>query len=261
MVGSFWRGGAYAVSAACTVFFIGQAFVPLPTYDHRIAAPTLHHPAAHGVVGLERSKQHGTNTFSLVPLMGFTALVICAQRSRTACRSLQSCKTLYFRRGLLVYPPRHQKNLRNRAYNIYMKNEYKKVIRKVTRYGYELQRGEINPGSLEEVMKEMKGLLDMGFRALDEACVQGVINRIEAAEEKDRVCKLLAESCMGRKYIERPEDPFIPAFKLIGYEIPECNLVREPRPWQLPGWKSPWMLKREYDRWQRKKREEQSAEA
>ena len=28
-----------------------------------------------------------------------------------------------------------------------------------------------------------------------------------------------------------------------GYDLPECNLVREPRPWQLPGWKSPWMLK------------------
>ena len=31
----------------------------------------------------------------------------------------------------------------------------------------------------------------------------------------------------------------------IGYTLPECNLMREPRPWQLPGWKSPWMLKRE----------------
>ena len=35
------------------------------------------------------------------------------------------------------------------------------------------------------------------------------------------------------------------ASQAIGYTLPECTMIREPRPWQLPGWKSPWMLKRD----------------
>ena len=37
---------------------------------------------------------------------------------------------------------------------------------------------------------------------------------------------------------------FFDVAQLLGYKIPGCTHLREPRPWQLPGWKSPWMLKR-----------------
>lgn len=161
----------------------------------------------------------------------------------------------------MIYPPRAQKNMRNRAYNIFIKNNYKRAARQVNRYARQLIEGKENTGSLEKVMGEVSPKLDKAFKAIDMACVQGVINRIEAAEVKDSMCNLLATGCINRNYIEKPEDPFIPAFKLIGYEVPECNMVREPRPWQLPGWKSPWMLKKEYDRWQRQKREEEKAAA
>lgn len=258
MVGSSWIGGTYAVLVACTIFFIGQAFVaPSPVFGQKIAAPTLRDPAVHGVAALERLEHRGTNTLSFVPLVVLTALML---RSRTACRgSLRGCETLYFRRGLLVYPPRHQKNLRNRAYNLIMKAKYKRFVRLARRAGKELEGGDWTPGSLEKAMEKLKGKMDLACEAIDEACVQGVINRIDAAEQKDIMCRQILKGCIKVGYVERSKDPFIPAFKVLGYEVPECTMVREPRPWQLPGWKSPWMLKREYDRWQRKKREEQAA--
>jgi len=255
-----------SVFAACTIFLIGrslerEAFVPLSFSGNRIAASTVHSPAVHGAIGLDRLEQRHTTTFSFVPLVLLTALALRAQRTRTVRRSLVGCETLYFRRGLLIYPPRAQKNMRNRAYNIFMKNAYKRAARNVVRYARLLIAKEQDPGSLEKVMEQIKTRLDTAFELTDRACVQGVINRIEAAEVKDRMCNLLADGCIKQGYIEEPKDPFIPAFKLIGYEVPECNMVREPRPWQLPGWKSPWMLKREYDRWQRQKREEEKAAA
>jgi len=136
-----------------------------------------------------------------------------------------------------------------------MRNAYKQACRKAARFGRELYRGEWEPGSLQDVMTKIKGPLDNAFAKVDKACVQGVINRIEAAENKDRVCRIILEGCQRRGYIKN-RDPYTPAFQKLGYEVPECNFVREPRPWQLPGWKSPWMLKKEYDRWLRKKRKE-----
>jgi len=258
MVGSSWIGWTYAVLVACTIFSVGHAFVaPSPVFGQKIAVPTLRDPAVRGVTALERLERRGTNTLSFVPLAVLAALVL---RSRTACRSsLRGCETLYFRRGLLVYPPRHQKNLRNRAYNLIMKAKFKRFVRLARRKGKEIEGGDWKPGSLKKAMKQLKVRMDQACETIDEACVQGVINRIAAAEVKDTMCKSILKGCIKAGYVEKPTDPFMPAFKALGYEIPECTLVREPRPWQLPGWKSPWMLKREYDRWQRKKREEQAA--
>ncbi|CAE7470670.1 rpsT, partial [Symbiodinium necroappetens] len=110
---------------------------------------------------------------------------------------------------------------------------------------------------------------------IDEVTVQGVLHRNTAAKRKDRsstyafrkrlvtVCAMLADmeslfrgilrACIKKDLLpERSdEDRFTPAYKLIGYTLPECNFVREPRPWQLPGWKSPWMLKWEWEKWRK----------
>merc|ERR1712113_703513 len=118
----------------------------------------------------------------------------------------------------------------------------KRAGRFVKRYARELYAGERNPENMGAVMEEMK------------ACVQGVIKTKEAAEWKENICVQLMKACIKRELIERPKDPFLPAFKVLGYEVPACHLVREPRPWQLPGWKSPWVLKREYDAYQRRTR-------
>mmetsp|Transcript_138743 Transcript_138743/g.386907 ORF Transcript_138743/g.386907 Transcript_138743/m.386907 type:complete len:158 (-) Transcript_138743:154-627(-) len=157
-----------------------------------------------------------------------------------------------------MYRDRARREIRNRAYNIFMKNKYKKAMKKVLRYTVELEFGDLQPDSFEAVMAEIKDQLDFACRTVDEVCVQGVIHRNTAARRKDRMCRAILRGCVVKGLLEQPTDPFKPAFETLGYEMPECHLTREPRPWQLPGWKSPWMLKREYDKWL-KQREEQNA--
>eukprot|EP00435_Cladocopium_sp_Y103_P073450 s462_g43.t1 len=152
-----------------------------------------------------------------------------AQSSRglVARRSLYSCYTLYFRRWR-YYEDRHaeteaedraRRNLRNRAYNIFMKNRYKKAMKKVLRYCVELEHYDKQPESHQQVMDEIKGMLDEACEIIDE----------------DRMFRAILRGSVKKGLIKRPDDPFTPAYKAIGYTLPECNLMREPRPWQLPN--------------------------
>mmetsp|Transcript_27421 Transcript_27421/g.64486 ORF Transcript_27421/g.64486 Transcript_27421/m.64486 type:complete len:305 (-) Transcript_27421:62-976(-) len=181
---------------------------------------------------------------------------VTSSRSKVARRSLYSCYTLYFRRWR-YYEDRARRNLRNRAYNIFMKNKYKKAMKKVLRYTVELEYGDKQPASHQEVMDEVKDMLDEACEVIDEVTVQGVLHRNTAAKRKDRMFHAILRGSEKKGLITRPsveEDPqnrFLPAYKIIGYELPKCNYVREPRPWQLPGWKSPWMLKWEWEKWRK----------
>jgi len=177
------------------------------------------------------------------------------QRGLVACKSLYSCYQLYFKRGG-IYRDRARRNIRNRAYNIFMKNKYKKAMKRVLRYTVELEYGELKPASHADVMSDIKEKLDEACVTIDEVCVQGVLHRNTAARRKDRMCRAILRGSIVKGLLEKPEDPFEPAFKTIAYEMPKCNKTREPRPWQLPGWKSPWMLKREYDKWAKIKGEQ-----
>jgi ribosomal protein S20 len=163
--------------------------------------------------------------------------------------SLKSCRTLYFR-NWFPYRDRYRKVLRNRAYNLFMENRYKRYMRRVIRWYYELVDGK-HPDlkSLEEVMAAVKPTMDDAFNAIDFVTVQGVLHRKDAAKKKARMCDDILRACIELKFIEKPKDPFMPSYKTLGYEVPRCFFTREPRPWQLPGWKSPWMLKREYSKW------------
>jgi len=178
------------------------------------------------------------------------------RRGLVACRSVRSCYTLYFRRWK-YYEDRARRNLRNRAYNIWMKNRYKKAMKKVLRFGYSLQQGDWQPKSHQEVMDKCKNMLDEACEVIDEVTVQGVLHRNTAAKRKDRMFRCILSGSVKKGVLERPsykenpENRFLPAYKIIGYELPECNFVREPRPWQLPGWKSPWMLKWEWEKWRK----------
>ncbi|CAJ1348051.1 unnamed protein product [Effrenium voratum] len=169
----------------------------------------------------------------------------------TARRSLYSCYTLYFRRWR-YYEDRHRRNIRNRAYNIFMKNRYKKAMKQVLNYCVRLEFYDTPaPGSVEAVMRQVKPKLDEACEWIDIVTVQGVIHRNRAAKKKDRMFRSLLRGCVAKGYIDKPEDKWVPAYKLLGYKIPGCTHLREPRPWQLPGWKSPWMLKREYEKWRK----------
>ncbi|CAK9106797.1 30S ribosomal protein S20 [Durusdinium trenchii] len=171
-------------------------------------------------------------------------------RGKVARRSLYSCYTLYFRRWR-YYEDRARRNLRNRAYNIFMKNRYKKAMKKVLRYCAELEFDDKQPDSFQQVMDEVKDMLDEACEIIDEVTVQGVLHKNTAAKHKDRLFIAILRGSVKKGLIQKPEDPFTPAWKVIGYTLPECNMLREPRPWQLPGWKSPWMLKREWEKWRK----------
>lgn len=171
-------------------------------------------------------------------------------RGLVARRSLYSCYTLYFRRWR-YYEDRARRNLRNRAYNIFQKNRYKKAMKKVLRYCVELEHYEKQPESHQQVMDELKGMLDEACEIIDEITVQGVLHRNTAAKRKDRMFRAVLRGSVKKGLLKRPKDPFTPAYKAIGYTLPECTMIREPRPWQLPGWKSPWMLKREWEKWRK----------
>mmetsp|Transcript_12808 Transcript_12808/g.30436 ORF Transcript_12808/g.30436 Transcript_12808/m.30436 type:complete len:269 (-) Transcript_12808:35-841(-) len=194
-------------------------------------------------------KRHSVHASSLT---GSTLCRPSPESGSVARRSLYSCYTLYFRRWR-YYEDRARRNLRNRAYNIFMKNRYKKAMKKVLRYVVELEYGDKEPASHQEVMDEVKDMLDEACETIDEVTVQGVLHRNTAAKRKDRLFRGILRACVKKDLLpERSdEDRFTPAYKLIGYTLPECNFVREPRPWQLPGWKSPWMLKWEWEKWRK----------
>jgi len=173
---------------------------------------------------------------------------------------LKSCYKLYFHR-VIPYKDRAKRNIRNRAYNIFHKNQYKRDMRAALKKVKEIQYGETKPSSLDEVMTELKPFLDNACLSIDEVCIQGILHRNTAARRKDRICRAVLRGCVAMGVAEKPEDPFVPAFEVIGYTMPKSYKTREPRPWQLPGWKSPWMLKREFDAWKKAKEERLKAEA
>jgi len=163
---------------------------------------------------------------------------------------LNCCDKLYFRHW---WEPkkRLRTELRNRAFNIFWKNRYKKQMRKVLRYAAELEFGDSQPASLDEVMSNIKEQLDEACETIDFISVQGCLHRNIAARRKDRMCRRILRCCIAKGIVEKPEDPFHVAHKVLGYNMPKCYAVREPRPWQLPGWKSPWMLRREFRKWEK----------
>lgn len=193
-------------------------------------------------------EQRRSRTSSLFAGVSFHANE--SPRVSVAMRSLLSCHTLFFK-SIWWYKDRARRNLRNRAYNIWMKNKYKKSMKRVLRRAVEIAKGDWQPQSVDEVMSDIKGILDDACFTIDQVCVQGVLHRRTAARRKERMCRKIGWACIRKGLLTPPEDPFMPCYKFIGYDMPRCTLTREPRPWQLPGWKSPWMLKQEYDKWKK----------
>eukprot|EP00930_Biecheleria_cincta_P031002 TRINITY_DN21485_c0_g1_i1.p1 TRINITY_DN21485_c0_g1~~TRINITY_DN21485_c0_g1_i1.p1 ORF type:complete len:326 (+),score=51.06 TRINITY_DN21485_c0_g1_i1:58-978(+) len=172
-------------------------------------------------------------------------------RSKVALRgrgSLKCCDKLYFRHWW-TYKKRVRTELRNRSFNMFWKNRYKKQMRKVIRYGAELEFGDSTPASLDEVMSNIKEQLDEACETIDFVSVQGCLHHNIAARRKDRMCRRILRGCIAKGIVEKPKD-FSVAHKVLGYSMPKCYAVREPRPWQLPGWKTPWELRREFQKWE-----------
>jgi len=176
-----------------------------------------------------------------------------AAEDGVAMRALRSCYSLWFKRT--TYKPRHRKCLRNRAYVIFMNNKYKNSMKPVTRYLRACEAGDENPASLQEIMTTLKEDLDNACLTIDEVSVQGVLARQIAASRKDKLCRWILRVAIAKGFLEAPKDIFKPAYEVIGYEMPKCFMLREPRPWQLPGWKSPYTLRIEYEMWVAKTKE------
>jgi len=211
---------------------------------------------------LRRRSKAPSSVAQSVALMPFAGAVVQSgtdEKPLVARKSMNSCYNLYFgnKKGF-NYSDRARRNLRNRAYNIFMKNMYKKAMKRVLTYCIDLEFGDDTPASLDAVWGDVKDLLDEACEIVDEVCVQGVIHRNTAARRKDRMCRAILRGSIVKGLIKKPEDRFEPAYKTLKYEMPVCTLTREPRPWQLPGWKSPWMLKREYKKWTNSKQEEEA---
>ena len=65
------------------------------------------------------------------------------------------------------------------------RNRYKKAMKKVLRYCVELEHYDKQPDSHQQVMDEVKGMLDEACEIIDEVTVQGVLHRNTAAKRKD----------------------------------------------------------------------------
>jgi len=163
----------------------------------------------------------------------------------------KTCKLLYFRRQAR-YMVEHRKVLRNRAYNLYYRNKYKRH----TCYAiFEMRRlfadENWKPTSLKQVKRKLKPKMDTALIWIERATIQGTIKPRRAMMAKEKLFDALMHFAKGKKLIKvtKAQADFTPAYKLLGYELPVVHQRREPRPWQLPGWKSVYELKREYDTW------------
>eukprot|EP00439_Symbiodinium_sp_Y106_P038143 s2047_g4.t1 len=163
-----------------------------------------------------RVEQSWLRPDSLKPSWCVVALsrAVTSSRSKVARRSLYSCYTLYFRRWR-YYEDRARRNLRNRAYNIFMKNKYKKAMKKVLRYTVELEYGDKQPASHQEVMDEVKDMLDEACEVIDEVTDRMFHAILRGSEKKGLITRPSVE--------EDPQNRFLPAYKIIGYELPKCN--------------------------------------
>eukprot|EP00929_Paragymnodinium_shiwhaense_P004162 TRINITY_DN1048_c0_g2_i1.p1 TRINITY_DN1048_c0_g2~~TRINITY_DN1048_c0_g2_i1.p1 ORF type:complete len:345 (-),score=76.87 TRINITY_DN1048_c0_g2_i1:130-1104(-) len=175
-------------------------------------------------------------------------------------KSRTSCWNLYFTQKEPVDEKR--RNLRNRAYNIFMRNKYKRAMKRVLDWALDFEYGEDDEkmqfNSKDEVLAAVKPLMDKACKTIDLVAVNGVLHPKAAVFRKDRLARNIMRGLVARGFmtVTKEEKQFTPAYKLIGYDMPVTQYTREPRPWQLPGWKSPWMLKREFDKWQAKKEAE-----
>lgn len=173
--------------------------------------------------------------------------------SLVARKSRNSCRSLYFTQAMP--DDRKRRNLRNRAYNIFMRNRYKRQMKRVLAWAIELEYGDMEFPSKEEALAAIKPMLDKACKTIDFVSTQGVLHRVASGNRKERMCRNILRGMISKGWVSvTPEErAFTPAYKLIGYEMPKTQFTREPRPWHLPGWKSPWMLKREFDKWQKQR--------
>jgi len=163
----------------------------------------------------------------------------------------KSCKLLYFRRRAR-YMDEHRRVLRNRAYNLYFRNKYKKnICLAIFAMRDQFANENWKPQSIQKVKKMFKVKIDTALIWIERATIQGVIKPRRAMQAKEKIFNALLEFCIGKKLIEitKEQRDFTPAYKLLEYELPKVHHRREPRPWQLPGWKSVYELKAEYDKW------------
>lgn len=134
-----------------------------------------------------------------------------------------------------------------------MKKEFSRKIKATNRYSTALYRGIMKPmpATLEEVWGDMKEQLDETCLCIDRACIEGVIHQQTAVDRKEMVLDRLLLA-LQKANIPLPVIPdlvdnrYTASWRRLGYTMPKCTWLREPRPWQLPGWKSAMDLRKEF---------------
>merc|ERR1711972_54466 len=127
-------------------------------------------------------------------------------------------------------------------------------------YGRKLRKF-VMPQDFEEFKGRIRRSVNTACVILEQAAVQGPMLKPEVTAAKIRVFKNLWETAVAKGWLEEPgENDWEPYYVMVGFPEPETfKGVREPRPWQVPGWKSPWMKYKEYIQWQKKKEKEKEA--
>lgn len=162
-----------------------------------------------------------------------------------------SCSELYFKKT--TNSNKRMKSLRNRDFNLAVKKEFVGKIKSTNKYSTALFRGIMKPmpSSLQEVWGDIKEQMDDACLTIDRACIEGVIHQQEAADRKemllDRLYLALKEANIPIPQIPgQAGNRYLSSWRKLGYEIPVCNWLREPRPWHLPGWKPVVELRKEF---------------
>jgi len=167
---------------------------------------------------------------------------------------VKTCKYLWFRRKA-NYLREHRQVLRNRAYNLYYKHKYKTAMWRVFRRLKNIfGDAERQPTSVEEVLALVKPQLESAMAVIERCAIQGPLHRNAALRRKEKMLKTIIAVCRRRNLltVSQEDIKWKAPHKILGYTEPKICLLREPRPWQLPGWKSVHMLKKEYAKWYKK---------
>mmetsp|Transcript_145316 Transcript_145316/g.465596 ORF Transcript_145316/g.465596 Transcript_145316/m.465596 type:complete len:446 (-) Transcript_145316:118-1455(-) len=177
------------------------------------------------------------------------------ERGSVAMKGIKNCDNLYFKKYEYMYNHMQKKQIRGRAYNIHWKLKCKKELRRVKRSIKMMQSGieERTPKTLEEFMGKLKNKMDEASLVIDEAHIQGVYRDDVAIAQKLLLCQMVLKPAKAMGFIRKKNRvytmPHDEVKAKLGWDFPVCYTLREPRPWKLPGWKSPWVLRREYETW------------
>lgn len=137
-----------------------------------------------------------------------------------------------------------------------VRNKYMKAVRMLNRRCNRIVDGTITKKfeNKEELLQDLDWFLTHCATTIDYANVQGVLDWWDVIGLKEHICRKILRTCVEKGFMDPGTDKYKTAADRIGYTWPTNEFYREPRPWLLPGWKTPWQLRDEWVEWKEKKK-------